>query len=384
MTVTFFSNFLNDHQLPFCQAMIDEIGADNFRFVALEKIDPERVSLGFEDMNETYPFVVRAYSGGKEKEMAYDLMLKSDVAIIGYDKGLPFSERMRQCKLTFRYNERLLKQGDWHALDPRVQVSNYRKFGKYGNIKFPLFVLCASAYTARDLKFFGFPKSKCVKWGYFPVVKEYENIDRLIEKKELSSTTSILWVGRFIDWKHPEIPVKIAKRLKDINIPFHINMIGVGDMHETINDMVRREGLSDCVSLLGAMPPSDVRSYMEKANVFLFTSDKGEGWGAVLNESLNSACVVIADDSIGSVPFMLQDGINGFTYHNGNVDELYSKLLCVVKDEKLRRRVSLEAYLSMTELWNAKVAANRFVNLIDNYKGKLTTTVENGPCSKIK
>ena len=49
---------------------------------------------------------------------------------------------------------------------------------------------------------------------------------------------------------------------------------------------------------------------MEKSEIFLFTSDKGEGWGAVLNESMNSACAVVASHAIGSVPFLLKDGEN--------------------------------------------------------------------------
>lgn len=382
MTVTFFSNFLNDHQLPFCQAMIDEIGADNFRFVAFRKIDPERVAMGFVDMNEIYPFVVKAYNGGDSLAEAYNLMLSSDVVIIGSENGMPVDKRIKEGKLTFRYNERLLKRGDWLLLDPRVQMSIYNRFGKYRSSRYPLYVLCASAYTARDLSLCGFPKTKCLKWGYFPKVNEYEDVEKIISNKEANPIVSILWAGRFIDWKHPEIPVKIAKRLKSDNIQFHLDMIGIGDLHEAINDMVTREGLSDCVSLLGAMPPDEVRSHMEKANVYLFTSDKGEGWGAVLNESMNSACVVVADNRIGSVPFMIQDGINGFTYRKGNIDELYSKILYVVRNKELRRQISQAAYCSMTENWNAKVAVERLLEVIKNNQRASISFYEYGPCSK--
>lgn len=51
------------------------------------------------------------------------------------------------------------------------------------------------------------------------------------------------------------------------------------------------------------MKASEVRSYMEKADIYLFTSDFNEGWGAVLNESMNSGCAVVASHAIGSVPF---------------------------------------------------------------------------------
>ena len=77
MKVTFYSNFLNHHQLPFCESMLNLIG-DNFKFVATEKIPEERIKLGYEDMNSLYSFVLRAYENIQE---AIDLCRESDVII---------------------------------------------------------------------------------------------------------------------------------------------------------------------------------------------------------------------------------------------------------------------------------------------------------------
>ena len=49
MTITFFSNFMNIHQLPFCEEIINRVGEENFHFVANSKMDPDRVQMGFED-----------------------------------------------------------------------------------------------------------------------------------------------------------------------------------------------------------------------------------------------------------------------------------------------------------------------------------------------
>lgn len=54
-----------------------------------------------------------------------------------------------------------------------------------------------------------------------------------------------------------------------------------------------------------------VREHMEDADIFLFTSDYNGGRGAVLNESMNSGCMVAASHAIGSVPFLLEDGKRG-------------------------------------------------------------------------
>lgn len=387
MTITFFSNFLNDHQLPFCNEMVKRLGKDNFHFVAHERIDPERIAMGFADMNEQYSFVIKSYEDEIQKGKAQKLMLNSDVAIIGSYRDMPFDERMKRNKLTFRYNERLLKTGDWRWFDPRMQKSVWTQWTKYRNKS--LYELCASAYTARDLSLFGFPKEKCFKWGYFPVVKEYDNIEEVMQTKRQGDglkhrqDVSILWVARLIGWKHPEYPIKIAKLLKQEGYHFKLDMIGIGNMHDCIQKMIVQNQLQDCVHLLGGMPPTEVRKHMEAAEIFLFTSDKNEGWGAVLNESLNSGCAVVANKAIGSVPFLLSDGENGLIYDN-NIEDAYQCVKRLMDDENLRYRLGKAGYDTMTREWCASKATSNLFELIDALQhGKDASIIKNGPCSKI-
>ena len=57
MKITFFSNFLNHHQLPFCKEMYKCIGED-FKFVATEPVPEERLNMGYHDMSTQYPFAL--------------------------------------------------------------------------------------------------------------------------------------------------------------------------------------------------------------------------------------------------------------------------------------------------------------------------------------
>ena len=38
-----------------------------------------------------------------------------------------------------------------------------------------------------------------------------------------------------------------------------------------------------------------------------------EGWGAVVNEAMNSGCAVVADHMIGAAPWLIRQGENGRT-----------------------------------------------------------------------
>ena len=137
-----------------------------------------------------------------------------------------------------------------------------------------------------------------------------------------------------------------------------------------MKSLIKTEGLEDCVHMLGAMNPNDVRKYMEQAQIFLFTSDFNEGWGAVLNEAMNSACAVVASNAIGSVPFLVKNGDNGFIYKNGDIEDLYSKVEYLINNPQETAEIGRNAYKTMSDIWNAKVSAKRFIELsqeiIDN------------------
>ena len=82
MRVTFYSNFLTHHQVPFCIEMQKRLG-ENFKFVSTMKIFQWRLDMGFKDLDAEYDFVVRAYESETERQKAKQLAIDSDVVIIG-------------------------------------------------------------------------------------------------------------------------------------------------------------------------------------------------------------------------------------------------------------------------------------------------------------
>jgi len=378
MKVTFYSNFLNHHQLPFCLKMQELLG-DDFKFVATESTYEEQKKLGYEEMNKKYPFVITTYDSEEGKKEAMRLTVESDVIIHGSAPEIYVQERMKCNKLTFRYSERIFKSGKWHILSPRVMLWFLKNHIKYR--KKNLYMLCASAYTAGDFTLSGAYKGKKYKWGYFPEVKKYESIDSIIESKQ---PASILWAGRMIWWKNPETPVIIAKRLKDDGYNFKLNIIGIGQKEEKVRKLITEFGLDNKVNMLGSMPPYKVREYMEKSSIYLFTSNFNEGWGAVLNESMNSACAVVASHAIGSVPFLLENGKNGFIYKNEDLDDLYEKVKKLLDNPKMAKQVGKSAYNTLCEKWNPAEAAKRFLALSESLLNNGSDEFENGPLSKAK
>ena len=224
-------------------------------------------------------------------------------------------------------------------------------------------------------------KNKAYKWGYFPELIKYENISQFIDKKV---NNSILWCGRLIDWKHPDYAINLAINLKNCGYDFRLTIVGTGPMEEQIKLLIKQNSLDDYVCLTGSMPPEEVRKYMEQSQIFLFTSDKKEGWGAVLNEAMNSACGVVAGKAPGSVPFLVQDGYNGLIYNPKDDNDLFVKVKYLLDNKSELKAMSERAYCTVYDLWNADSASDRFIELTENIlNGNLSPNLfSDGPCSK--
>lgn len=374
--IVFFSNFINEHQIPFCNAMYEKTGGQ-FRFVATEPISEERLRLGFVDHSDEFPYVVKACDGEAGRADALRLGRDADVVIIGSAPDEYVRDRLAANKLTFRYWERFFRKGYWRILDPRTLLGCYRVHTRYR--KKNLYMLCASAYTAPDCKFIHAYPGKTYKWGYFPPATTYESVDLVLKNKKKNS---ILWVARYIKLKHPEAPLSVAKRLRDAGYDFELNFIGRGELEDEIRSFIEQNGLHNHVHLLGSMSPEEVRHHMEESEIFLFTSDKQEGWGAVLNESMNSACADVASGAIGSVPYLLKSGENGLVYRDGDLDDLFEKVRFLLDHPEERAAYGKAAYKTMTDVWCADVAAERLLTLIENLQSGKDSPFVDGPCSK--
>lgn len=68
-------------------------------------------------------------------------------------------------------------------------------------------MLSAGEHLANDLSKIGIFKKRVYKWGYFP---KYPDIDT--PQRTVIDTVRILWTGRFLDWKRPDMMVGLAEK----------------------------------------------------------------------------------------------------------------------------------------------------------------------------
>lgn len=371
MKIVFLSNYLNHHQKPVSDELY-RLTEGQYTYIDTAPMSEERRKLGYKEISA--PYLIKCYNQKTPPPQIQSIIDEADVVIIGSAPDSYILNRTKQQKLTFKYAERLYRQdpGLLKLLYHRLRF--WRNYSRNPNCC----LLCASAFTAGDFLRLGCFKNRAFKWGYFPAVAAM-NPEKSVYSLDVK--TKFLWVGRFLDWKHPEIPILMAEQIKNRGVNFEVNMYGVGPELESIKSMVDKKSLTDYVKIHGAVPNDEITRQMQSHDVFLFTSDRNEGWGAVLNEAMSSGCAVVANKAIGSVPYLIQDGINGLTYRDGDFEDFYTKVKTLINNQELITELQRNAYSTMVNMWNPANAASRLIELASCILENKQNPFKEGVCS---
>lgn len=98
---------------------------------------------------------------------------------------------------------------------------------------------------------------------------------------------------------------------------------------------------------------------------------------------MNSGCAIVVNKAIGSAPFLVKNRHNALMYNNNDFKGLYNNVKELIYDETLRENLGNNAYATIAEEWNAKIAAKRLINITKQYleNKQIENVYETGICS---
>ncbi len=375
MRLTFISNYINHHQIPFSEACYKELGSD-YAFIQTSPMEAERLAMGWNEEGEKLTYVHRLY---EEEEVCRRLIMESDVLLAGWtDREDLIGERLQAGKLTVRISERLYREGQWKAISPRGLIRKYQDHTRYR--RKPVYLLCAGAYVPSDFHIIRAYPEKMFRWGYFPPTMHYgEELWTNIKKND--GIVQIVWAGRFMPLKHPEYMIRLAKDLKEADQRFHIHLIGSGEMEAELKQMTGDLQVGGEITFHGFCKPEQVRKIMEKSHIHVFTSNHLEGWGAVVNEAMNSGCAEVASGQAGAVPYLIDHGKNGLVYPDGRYDCMLEAVKFLLENPAGREQMGRNAYGTITKMWNAEKAAAELIRFLRDLQDGKVMPAKAGPLS---
>lgn len=362
--IAFISNILSPHIIPLCNYFYEL----NNEFVFIQKSENAKtIDLKGETINsKDYPYLLFYDDNPKKCD---SILLNYDVVITGVGLDL-LKVRLKKLKTTFIYLERFFKNRITikNIIGTYIHHNRYQKYNPY--------LLCAGGYCSGDASLFGNYIGKSFKWGYFPHFIDY-NIDKLLINKE----NQVLWVGRMIDWKHPDDFVCSMKAFIDKNPKYKAVLCGSGPLLDKLKAEIIDSKYAEKIIFLGAMTNVAIRKEMEKSRFFVCTSDYKEGWGVVINEAMNAGCCVIASHACGATPFLIKNNKNGLIYKSGNIMQINEIIQFLLDNNELCKQIQKNAYLTIKDTWNAKTAGQRFIKLINQLETNNHHYFADGPCS---
>lgn len=147
-------------------------------------------------------------------------------------------------------------------------------------------------------------ESFCEKYGFdkekvevlYNLIDEKDIIEKSKEKVPTNEVFTFVNVGKMRPQKRQDRLVEIAKKLKEENYKFKIQIIGNGPEEEKIKELIKKYNVDDVVELLGLR--TNPYPYIKQANCVVVSSDF-EGYSVAIKEALLLKKVIISTNVCG-------------------------------------------------------------------------------------
>lgn len=379
MRLAIYTNIVSPHQLPLARELIRIVGPQNFRYVYAEEFHVGRKNLGWQDEDE--PWMLSRYQSPAEA----DTWLQScDVLICGIRDWRLLELRCRSDRRSFYASERWFKPIPF--LNGRLRISGrirmliprYRKmageFVRLVKTYRNLTVLPMGVHAARDMAWLfggeatafdrrpggavrgkGEILERIRMWGYFvaPTVGLRSDAE-----PENPTSCRLLWAGRMLRLKHVEDVVRavIQANRKNTGIRYTLDVFGHGEDEKRIHRLARG---SSCIRFHDPVRIEEVRLLMRQHDIYVFSSNALEGWGAVVSEALEEGIPVVGTFEAGASATMLP---RSQLYHAGKVRDL-EQILHGLRYESGHWLLNGREMIHSIQKWNASNAAKAILEM---------------------
>ena len=174
----------------------------------------------------------------------------------------------------------------------------------------------------------------------------------LQQKTNTNDTFTIITVSRLAPKKNNITILEVAKKLPH----FLFKILGNGEEFEELKRIITRDNLTN-VRLLGMINKEQLPFYLQRADLFIFTS-LWEGTPTAVLEALASGLPVVTSNA-GGVSRIVKNNINGYIVENPiDVDAYIEKIIKLQEDKVLRQQMSENNKILADQFHWKKVAQN--------------------------
>jgi glycosyltransferase involved in cell wall biosynthesis len=226
-----------------------------------------------------------------------------------------------------------------------------------------LFVNCISWFCRSQAMVF----APIQTWDRLHIVHCGVDVDGFAHRQHAGQGNRLLYVGRLAAVKGLPILLRAMAALKISHPAVSLDVAGDGPDRSMLEQLAAELGIAERVRFLGYQSQQQVRSLLEKTDVFVMSSF-AEGVPVVLMEAAAAGVPSVAT-RIAGIPELIEDGVvGGLLVPPGDVVATAEAIAKLLNDAELRNRlgsagrekVSRDYNLSLEARWMGRILTGAF------------------------
>lgn len=182
-----------------------------------------------------------------------------------------------------------------------------------------------------------------------------------IEEHKFHDNNLVLCVGRLTHQKGFDLMIKAWEQVEKNIKNWTLAIVGSGEDEIMLKDLANSLKLNNVV-FISRTP--NVSEWYEKASIYAMSS-RYEGFPMVLLEAKSKGLPIVSFDCKTGPSELVRDTIDGLLAKDGDIDDLSSKLLFLMRQKKLRIKYSHEAIADIKR-YSVESITDKWEILINN------------------
>lgn len=200
-------------------------------------------------------------------------------------------------------------------------------------------------------------------WGLLPNIEVIPNmLSFIVEEPASLDGKNVIAIGRYTHQKGFDFLIEAWSTIYQKRPEWKLDIVGSGELERQLQSRIERNGLSKCVTLKS--PTRRIEEAYKKASILVLTS-RYEGLPMVLLEAESYGIPVVAFACKCGPKDIIKDGQDGFLVPEGNLEVLSERLLALMDDELMRKRMGKAAKLN-SKRFSKKVVMGKWERLFEN------------------
>jgi len=257
----------------------------------------------------------------------------------------------------------------FHGYDIQPNLIENYKIDYKLILKHVSLIFVNSIYTDELVKQINYKNNNILLPVSLDTLKFKRNKDKINSDK-----FKIVFCGRLIKLKGPDIAIEVLNDLVNIKNIHNIELliIGDGELKQQIVALIDSYKLTNYVKLFGALTQDEIIEKMSESDVFILPgvheeiTNRAETQGLVIQEAQSMQLPVLVSDA-GGMKYGLIDNLTGYVIKQNDIKEFSNKIEKLINNPTLKLKMGNDARNFVVKNYDLNYLGNKLENHFYNF-----------------